>query len=184
MRTVLLSIAALLLGLGCTEKTASTPQKRVTLERTGGTTFRLVPGEGQLPYCLAYTVNMTGLTRQLTMSRLNESFECKAGQPIGKHPFRVPFDEGSVKVHVIFTSQPVNAGSVSQQIMDADDRQALKVMNMRLPGNAAIETLDFLPEEEASPTMGGVVEPDGGVVTDAGDVAAPPAPAESDAGVP
>lgn len=182
MRTVLLSIAAVLLGLGCTEKTAPTPMKRVTLERTGGTTFRLVPGEGQLPYCLAYTVNMTGLTRQLTMSKLNESFECKAGQPIGKHPFRVPFDEGSVKVHVIFTSQPVNAGSVSEQIMEADNRQALKVMNMRLPGNAAIETLDFLPEEDTPPTMGGVVEPDGGVMVDAGEAAA--APAEVDAGAP
>jgi hypothetical protein len=180
MRTVLLSIAGLVFGLGCTEKPAPTPRHRVILERTGGTTFRLVPTEGQLPYCLVYTVNRSGLTRQLTMSPLNTSFECQPGQPIGKHPFRVPLDEGAVKIHVIFTSQPVNAGSVSQQILEAADRQALQVMNMRLPGHAAIETLDFLPEEDTPPTVGGVVERDGSVRLDAGATA----PAAGDAGAP
>lgn len=177
MRTVLLTIAALL-ALGCTEKPSPTANKRVVLERTGGTTFRLVPSDGQYPYCLAYTVNMTGLTRQLTMSRLNASFECKPGQPIGKHQFRVPLDEGPVKIHVIFTSQPVNAGSVSQQIMEADNRQVLKVMNMRLPGNAAIETLDFLPEEDTPAEVGTVVGADGGTE------AVEPTPAAGDAGAP
>ena len=56
--------------------------------------------------------------------------------------------------------------------MEADNRQALKVMNMRLPGNAAIETLDFLPEEDTPAEVGGLVEQDAG------------APAEGDAGAP
>ncbi|GMU60288.1 MAG: hypothetical protein AMXMBFR34_20510 [Myxococcaceae bacterium] len=170
-RTVLLAVLGLV-ALGCPEKPA--PQKRVNLERTGGTTFRLIPTEGQLPYCLAYTVNMAGLTRQLTMSRLNVSHECPAGRPIGKHPFKVPLDEGPVKVHLIFTSQPVNAGSVSQQLMDSDNQQVLKVMNMRLPGNAAIETLDFLPEEDTPAEVGGLVGQDaGGAPAPAGDAGTP-----------
>jgi hypothetical protein len=160
-RTAFLVVMTLL-GAACPEKPAPTPAKRVHLERISGTTFRLVPSEGQYPYCLAYTVNRVGLTRQLTMSRQNVSFECPAGQPIGRRPFRVPFEEGPVKVHVLFTSQPVNAGSVSQQIIDADDRQALKVMNMRLPGNAAIETLDFVPEEDVPAQVGSLVGRDAG----------------------
>jgi hypothetical protein len=171
-RTVLLATALLALVSACNQLAPTSPVKRVTLERTGGTTFRLVTAPGQLPYCLAYTVSGAGLTRQLTMSRLNQSFECAGGQPIGKHPFRVPLDEGPVKIHVIFTSQPVNAGSVSQQIMEAENRQALHVMSMRLPGNAFIETLEFVPEEDTPAEVGGLVTQDAGT------------PAEGDAGAP
>lgn len=175
MRTFLLAAAVVgLSGLACTQKPA--PTERVKLERTGGTTFRLVPSEGQFPYCLAYTVNLQGLTRQLTMSKRNESFECPAGQPIGRHPFKVPLSEGAVKVHVLFTSQPLNAGSISQQLMDQKDRQVLRVMDLRLPGNAAIETLDFLPEEDTPAEVGGLVDHDAG--------AAATAPDAADAGTP
>lgn len=167
MRSLL--IAGLLLGtLACEKPTAPPPTKRAFTSRTGGTTFEIIPAEGQYPNCLVYTVSRSGLTRQLTMSRSNQSFECAAGRPIGGHSYKVPLNEGPVKVFVFFTTQPVNAASVSQQILDAPDRQALSVMNMRLPGQAHLEVLDFTPEEDVAPEVGGLVGIDAGA-------AAPPA---------
>jgi hypothetical protein len=136
---------------------------RAEARRTGGTTFELVPAPGQHPYCLAFTVSRSGLTRQLTMSSKNLSFECPAGRPVGQHAFKVPLGEGPVRVYVLFTSQPVNAASVSQQLLDAPDRQAVSVMHLRLPGAATLEALDFAPDEDVAPEVGGLVGPgDGG----------------------
>ena len=157
-------IAGLLLGvLACEKPAAAPPAKRAAISRTGGTTFEIVPSAAQEPYCLAYTVSRSGLTRQLTMSRSNQSYECSAGRPLGGHAYKVPLNEGPVRVYVFFTSQPVNAASVSQQLIDAPDRQALSIMNMRLPGQAHLEVLDFAPEEDVAPEVGGVIEPDGGL---------------------
>ncbi|MFT3706602.1 MAG: hypothetical protein QM817_02940 [Archangium sp.] len=173
MRSCLIVALAVTLA-ACDDKPA--PTKRATLNRTGGTTFEIVPSPGQQPFCLAYTVSRSGLTRQLTMSRSNQSFECTAGKPLGKHAFKVPLNEGPVRVYIFFTSQAVNAASVSQQLLDAPDRQALQVMNMRLPGVAVLEALDFTPEEDVAAEVGEVL----GAV-DAG-AAAPPAPEAVDAG--
>ena len=85
------------------------------------------------------------------MSRGNQRYECAAGRPVGGHAYKVPLNEGPVKVFVFFTSQPVNAASVSQQIIDSADRQAVSMMNMRLPGQAHLEVLDFTPEEDVAP---------------------------------
>ncbi|MFZ5445411.1 MAG: hypothetical protein ACOZQL_35800 [Myxococcota bacterium] len=171
------SIALLLIvaAAGC-EKSKPEPTKRATVHRVGGTTFELVPSEGQYEHCLAYTVSRSGLTRQLTMAKSNMSFHCPAGRPVGGHPFKVPLNEGPVKVFVFFTSQSVNAGSLSQQILDSPNRQALSVMDMRLPGQAALEVLEFTPEEDVEPSVGEVL----GV--DAGTPAAPSA--AEDAGQP
>jgi hypothetical protein len=156
-------LAAFLLGVVACEKPApAPPQKRATLNRTGGTTFELIPTAGQQEHCLAYTVSRSGLTRQLTMSRSNLAFECAPGRPIGGHPFKVPLNEGPVKIFIFFSSEHLNAGSVSQQLLDAPDRQALSVMNMRLPGKAALEVLEFTPEEDVAPEVGELVQPDGG----------------------
>ncbi len=145
MRTPSAFITALALGLACTERAPAPRPPRVALERTGGASFRLIPAEGQLPHCLAYTVSRAGLTRQLTMSPRNEAFECPGGAAVGGGSFRVPAAEGPVKVHVVFTSQPVSAATVTEQLLEAGDRQRLDAMNLRLPGRAAVETLDFQP---------------------------------------
>lgn len=148
---------ALLGGLAliaCTTPSAPAAAVRAEVRRTGSTTFELVPTQGQHPYCLAFTVSRGGLTRQLTMSSTNQSFECPAGQPVGEHAFKVPLNEGPVRVYVLFTSQPVNAASVSQQLLDAPDRQALSVMHLRLPGAATLEALDFAPEVEVAAEVG------------------------------
>lgn len=161
MRPLALLVAVVAVLAGCTK--APPPARRATLQRTGGTTFELLPAEGQYEHCLAYTVSRSGLIRQLTMSRRNESFHCKPGEPVGGHAFRVPLNEGPVKVYVLFSSMEVNAASVSQQILDARDRQKLNVMDMRLPGAATLDTLDFTPEEDVAPVMGGELGADAGV---------------------
>jgi hypothetical protein len=161
VRSALFIVLGLALA-GCDQKSEA-PLKRATVQRTGGTTFEIVPSAGQMPFCLAYTVSRSGLTRQLTMSRSNQSFECPAGKAVGHHAYRVPLNEGPVKVYLFFTSQAVNAASVSQQILDAPDRQSLSVMNMRLPGQAAFETLEFTPEEDVAAEVGEVLGVDAGV---------------------
>ncbi|MDP1822826.1 MAG: hypothetical protein Q8L48_06280 [Archangium sp.] len=163
MRSLLI-VGLLLTALAC-EKPAPAITKRAAIARTGGTTFEIVPTEGQYPHCLVYTVSRSGLTRQLTMSRSNLSYDCVAGRPIGGHSYKVPLNEGPVRVFVFFTTQAVNAASVSQQILDAPDRQALSVMNMRLPGQAHLEVLDFTPEEDVAPEVGGLVGIDAGAAS-------------------
>lgn len=160
MRSLLL--AGLLVGAVACEKTDAPPSKRAVINRTGGTTFEIVPAAGQFPHCVAFSVSRSGLTRQLTMSRSNQSFECIVGRPLGGHSYKVPLNEGPVRVYVFFVSQPVNAASVSQQLLDAPDRQALTLMNMRLPGQAALEVLDFTPEQDVAPEVGELIEPDAG----------------------
>lgn len=162
MRSLLIAVL-LVAAVACEKPASSGGTKRAVIRRTGGTTFEIVPTEKQYGYCLAYTVSASGLTRQLTMSRRNQSYECAAGRPIGGHAFKVPINEGPVRVYVFFTSHAVNAASVSQQILDAADRQALSLMNMRLPGQAHLEVLDFTPEEDIAPRVGALVEVDAGL---------------------
>jgi hypothetical protein len=151
MRTALI---VLLLGAACAQPKPSGAPKRVAVSRTGGTTFELVPAEGQHPYCLVYTVNKSGLTRLLTMSRKNESFECPPGRPVGGHQYRIPLSEGPVKLYTLFTNQVVNAASVSQQLIEQKNRQQLSVMDMRLPGAATLEVLELTPEADVVATIG------------------------------
>lgn len=166
MRRSALTIALLLIA-ACS-KPETTPVRRASLNRTGGTTFEILPAEGQQPYCLAYSVNRAGLTRLLTMSQTNQSFECAANRPLGGHAFKTPFNEGPVRVYVFFSSQRLNAGSVSEELLEAPDRQALSVMSMRLHGNVALEALDFAPEEDVAPSLGRLIGEDAGIVPDGG----------------
>src|SRR5512140_1647231 len=108
--------ALLLFAAACTQPAA--PAERVKLTRLTGTTFELVPSESKLPYCLAFTVANNGTIRQLTMAKDNLSFHCQGGKPIGGHAYKVPLDEGPVKVHVLQTSQRVSAASVARQILE------------------------------------------------------------------
>ena len=157
MRLLLVAGLILTAVAGCRKAAPAVPD-RATLNRVGGAAFELLPAEGQHPYCLVYTVARSGLTRQLTMSATNQSFECPAGRPVGGRPFKVPLNEGPVRIYAFFTSQSVNAASISQQILDAPNRQALTVMSMRIPGQGALDAIDFTPEEEVTPQVGGLVE--------------------------
>lgn len=166
MRRSALTVALLFIAACSKPETAAV--RRASLNRTGGTTFEILPAEGQQPYCLAYTVNRSGLTRLLTMSQTNQSFECAGNRPVGGHAFKTPFNEGPVRVYVFFSSQKLHAGAVSEQLLESQDRQALSVMSMRLNGNVSLEALDFAPEEDVAPSLGGLIGEDAGIVPDGG----------------
>jgi hypothetical protein len=150
----LLFVALLMAATLSCAKADRVPTKRATLHRTGGTTLELVPQGEQLPFCLVYSVSRSGLTRQLTMSPTNESFECTSNRPIGGHTYKIPMSEGPVRLYVLFTSQRVNAASVSQQMLEAPQRQNLSILDFRLPGQATLESFDFSPEEDVEPALG------------------------------
>ncbi len=147
---VLLSFALL---AGC-EKPAAPKATRLTIKRTSGSSFEVIPAEGQPPYCLIFTVSKSGLTRQLTMSPQNSSFACPAGKPVEPRGYRVPLSDGPVTIYTLFSSTDLNATSISQQILEAPDRQHLSAMNLRLPGNAVLEVSTFTPEADAPALVG------------------------------
>jgi hypothetical protein len=133
------------------------------VRKVSGATMEIVPTEGQHPYCLVYTVSQKGIIRQLTMTRENRSIKCEAGRPIANTSFRVPSQEGPVKVYIFFSDQRVQAGSVAQQLFELQGRERVTAMDFRLPGQAAVEMLEFAPEEDGAPVTGGVVTPAGEV---------------------
>lgn len=158
------AVAVLVLVAGCTDdKNKSGPPARAQLRKVSGSTIEIVPTEGQLPYCLVYTVSQKGIIRQLTMTRENRSIKCEAGRPIANTSFRVPTQEGPVKVYILFSDQRVQAGSIAQQIMDKQGQERMTAMDFRLPGQAFLERLEFTPEEGGTPVTGAVVDPSGEV---------------------
>jgi hypothetical protein len=158
------AVAVLVLVAGCTDdKNKGGPPARAQLRKVSGSTIEIVPTEGQLPYCLVYTVSQKGIIRQLTMTRENRSIKCEAGRPIANASFRVPTQEGPVKVYILFSDQRVQAGSIAQQIMDKQNQERMTAMDFRLPGQAFLERLEFTPEEGGTPVTGAVVAPSGEV---------------------
>jgi hypothetical protein len=137
---------------------------RAQLRRTGPALMEVVPSEGQLPYCMLYTVSERGVIRQLTLTRENRSIKCDAGKPIANTSFRVPAQEGKVKVYIFFSDDRIQAGPVAQQLYDLRGQDRINAMDMRLPGRVFVEVLEFQPEE---PVTGAEVGP-GGQVSDAG----------------
>jgi hypothetical protein len=150
------AVAVLALGVGCSGGNQSA-HKRAEIRKVSGSTMEVVPSEGQLPYCLLYTVSQKGVIRQLTMTRENRSIKCEAGRPIANSSFRVPVQEGTVKVYIIFSNERVQAGSVAQQLFELQGRERVTGMDFRLPGQAFVELLEFTPEEGGTPVTGAVV---------------------------
>lgn len=188
------AVAVLALGAGCTGGSQSS-HKRAEIRKVSGSTMEVVPTEGQLPYCLLYTVSQKGVIRQLTMTRENRSIKCDAGKPIANSSFRVPLQEGPVKVYVIFSNDRVQAGSVAQQLFELQGRDRITGMDFRLPGQAFVELLEFIPEEGGAPVTGGVVGSGGEVAPGSPEATAPGggdpadvqlggAPASNDGGTP
>jgi hypothetical protein len=158
-------VAVLVVGVGCSKADKAEVPARAQIRKVSGATMEVVTNDGQLPYCLLFTVSEKGIIRQLTMTRENRSIKCDAGKPIANTSFRVPTQEGKVKVYVIFSDQRIQAGSVAQQLYELRDRPRVTGMDFRLPGQAFVESLEFVPEEGGAPVTGGVVGA-GGEVAD------------------
>lgn len=157
---------------------------KAELRNVGGSTIQVIPAEGQLPYCLVFTISEGKVVRQLTMNRDNKSVKCEGGQPIGNVSFRVPKEEGKVKVLVFFSDRRLNAGSLAQQIYElASEGKQFYPYDLRLEGDVRIETLEFEPSEEV-PTVSGQAVGKGGATATAADTGGGPGGTNQDAGGP
>lgn len=149
-------LASLTLALAaCPEK--QPPPRRVELRKLSGTSVRLIPAAGQLPYCLVFTLSATGVIRQLTMDGENLSLDCPGAQPIGGVSYRFPIAEGPVRIYTLFSDRRLNAGTIAPQIVEKAGAPYLNVTDLRLPGRATAEVLEFTPAVEGEPKVGTLV---------------------------
>lgn len=136
---------ALLLGfslLGCNSRPPPATH-RVEL-RQSDDLLELLPKEGNLPYCLVYSIAERGTIRQLTMNEANESFECPAGVAIAQTAFRIPKKEGKARIYVIFSDQKLAAATVAQQINDLGTPN-FSMLDLRVPGKAVSDIIEYTP---------------------------------------
>ncbi|WP_205525484.1 hypothetical protein [Pyxidicoccus trucidator] len=150
-------LAVVALCAGCDDKKSSDRPTRAQLRKTGAATVEVVPSEGQLPYCMLYTVSEKGVIRQLTLTRENRSIRCDPNKPIANTSFRIPAQEGKVRMYIFFSDDRIPAGPVAQQLYDLRGQERINAMDLRLPGRVFVETLEFSPEESAPPVTGAVV---------------------------
>ena len=141
---------------------------RAELRPVSGNTFELIPAEGQLRYCLVFTRSETGVIRQLTMTHENRSVSCEARKPIGGIRYRVPINEGPVRIHVFFSDQPLNAGALAQDLYERKGDPSFQPIDLRLPGKVVVQTLGFTPSE-GMPVQVGAQIGAGGAMVPAGD---------------
>ncbi len=151
----------------------STPSRRVEIRTLGGNSAQLIPTQGQLPYCLVFTIAANGIIRQLTMSHDDRSISCPADKPIGGVRYRFPISEGRVRIFVLFSDRKLEAGSVAEQVLEKGPSPTLNATDLRLPGQVNVEILEFSPMADAEPSVGTVVvrrgeSRDGGSAVDAG----------------
>jgi hypothetical protein len=149
-------LAVVALSAGCDGKKSDRPT-RAQLRKTGAATVEVIPAEGQLPYCMLYTVSEKGVIRQLTLTRENRSIRCDSGKPIANTSFRIPAQEGKVRMYIFFSDDRVPAGPVAQQLYELRGQERINAMDLRLPGRVFVETLEFSPEDSAPEVTGAVV---------------------------
>jgi len=134
-----------------------------------GNTVQFIPAPDQLPYCLIYTQSDKGVTRQMTLTQSNQSVPCPSGEPVLQRRFRIPADEGHVRVRILFSDQRLQAAEVAEQVVEMV-KPAFDPNDLRVPGHVLLETLDFVPIEELPPLVGEVVK---APPSDAGGLTAP-----------
>jgi hypothetical protein len=164
-RTLAVLVCASHLLAGC--KKPAAPTAHLEIRQVAPNVVQFIPGPDQLPYCLIYTQSAKGVTRQMTMTQSNQSVLCPAGEPVLGLRFRLPADEGRVKVRVLFSDQRLQATELAAQVVEMASL-TFDPMNLRLPGRVVLESLDFSPAEEPLAIAGEVVKP-----SDAGSFSAP-----------
>lgn len=160
--------AGLILVIGCTGGSNTQPvKKRAELRVLNGSTIEVAPTEGQLPFCLLFTITEHGkppTIRQLTMTHENKSVPCEANRAIGGISYRIPIEEGKIRVLTFFSDRKLVAGSVAQQIYElASNNPRWNTLDLRLPGEVRVETLEFDPQPDRPSQSGGVVGSSGSV---------------------
>jgi hypothetical protein len=130
------------------------PPVRAELREMTGDTFEIIPTSGQFPYCLIFTRSESGVVRQLTMTHGNRSVACEPGKPIGGVRYRVPTNEGRVKIHVFFSDQRLSAASIAQDLYERKGDPSFQPMDLRLPGKVYVQTFEFHPQPPTEETSG------------------------------
>lgn len=198
MKVITLAAALAVLALaGCQETQKPQAPKRAELRTVTGNTVEVIPKEGQLPYCLVFTIaeeRKPPVIRQLTMIHGNRSVPCDPGKPVGGVTYRIPVEEGKIRVLVLFSDQRLNAGSIAQQIYElSDSNPRFLPMELRAPGQLIGEVIEFTPAPgdgagAGDAVTGGTPATDGGAPTPAGGVPAAggnaPTDTTGDAGTP
>ena len=149
-------VAAVAVASLCACARSTAPAHRVEVRRISGDTVQIVPSEGQMPYCLVFTHSGKGVVRQLTMSKGNVSVRCPPGEPVLGQAYRIPAEEGPVKIHIFFSDQRLEAASVANQLNEMA-APSFNPIDFRLPGKVVVETIDFIPSETNEPKPGALV---------------------------
>ena len=153
---VVAACAALVLTT-CNKPSSTTTSPRMEIRTVTGNTVQFIPAVDQLPFCLIYTQSDKGVTRQMTLTQSNQSVPCPAGEPVMGRRFRIPADEGHVRVRVLFSDQRLQATALAAQLVEMA-KPDFNPMDLRLPGRVVLETLDFVPTEEMPALLGEVVK--------------------------
>ncbi|WP_342375605.1 hypothetical protein NVS55_30535 [Myxococcus stipitatus] len=180
--SAVLAVAAVCAG--CQDKVQDDKPTRAQIRKTGPATMEVIPADGQLPYCMLYTVSEKGVIRQLTLTKENRSIRCEANKPVANTSFRIPTQEGKVKVYIFFSDDRIPAGPVAQQLYDLRAQERISAMDLRLPGRVQVETLDFVPELPSMDAQGEAPKapsnaPDMGVTVNKDNAPGAPQPAAS-----
>jgi hypothetical protein len=165
-RVLVAAAAAAGLVSACAKPTPQPFQHRLEVHAVTGNTVQFIPAADQLPYCLIFTQSEKGVTRQMTMTQSNQSVTCPKGEPVLGQRFRIPVDEGTVHVRVLFSDQRLQAAEVAEQVVSMSD-PAFDPINLRLPGRVLFDSVDYVPLEEAPPVVGEILRhsADGGPFT-------------------
>lgn len=155
-KTLAIAVCAAVLAAAC-KRPVPTPVHRMEIRTVTGNTVQFVPAVDQLPYCLIYTQSDKGVMRQMTLARSNQSVACAAGEPVLGLRFRMPADEGRVRVHILFSDQRLQAAALAEQVVEMTS-PGFNPNDLRLPGRVVLETLDFVPTEEPATVVGEVVQ--------------------------
>jgi hypothetical protein len=103
-----------------------------------------------------FTHSGKGVVRQLTMSKNNVSVKCPADEPVLGQAYKIPVEEGPVKINVFFSDQRLEAGSVANQLNDMAN-PSFSPIDFRMPGKVVVEIVDFIPSESPEPAPGQLV---------------------------
>lgn len=145
MRRALLGIGlgAAIAAAGCGDR--APVSKRAEIRAVGPASIQIIPAAGQMPFCLVYTFAENGIVRQLTPLDPNEAIPCPAGAPVGGATFKIPPREGKVRIYVVLADRALDGRGVAAQVREMGKKPGFSAMDLRAPGNVALEALEFEP---------------------------------------